>query len=49
MLTYVVHRDYLPYLIPVEVPEYKARDWFHSLLSAVEFIHARGIVHNDIK
>ena len=42
-------RAYLPTLVPVEVEESKARDWFHFLLSGVEFLHARGVVHNDIK
>ncbi|ETW81318.1 hypothetical protein HETIRDRAFT_451140 [Heterobasidion irregulare TC 32-1] len=41
--------DYLPELIPVEVPEIKAKDWFRSLLSGVQFLHKRGVVHNDIK
>ncbi|GBE83047.1 predicted protein [Sparassis crispa] len=38
-----------PRLIPVEVPESHAKDWFHSLLSGIQFIHKRGVVHNDIK
>jgi serine/threonine protein kinase len=42
-------REYLPELVPVEVPEHKARDWFRSLLSGVQFLHSRGVVHNDIK
>ncbi|KAI5123455.1 hypothetical protein M0805_008826 [Coniferiporia weirii] len=45
----IITMEYLPHLVPVEVPEYKAREWFRSLLSAVSFIHARGVVHNDIK
>lgn len=40
---------YLPTLIPVEVDETKARDWFRFLLSAIDFLHCRGVVHNDIK
>jgi serine/threonine-protein kinase GIN4 len=40
---------YLPTLIPVEVEESKAKAWFRSLLSGVEFLHKRGVVHNDIK
>ncbi|KAJ7433039.1 hypothetical protein B0H11DRAFT_773977 [Mycena galericulata] len=40
---------YLPTLVPVEVDESKAREWFHFLLSGVEFLHKRGVVHNDIK
>lgn len=42
-------RSYLPTLIPVEVSETTAKWWFRSLLSAVDFLHRRGIVHNDIK
>lgn len=42
-------REYLPQLVPVEVPEPKAREWFRCLLSAVLFLHSRGVVHNDIK
>ncbi|KAI0081624.1 hypothetical protein K474DRAFT_1671815 [Panus rudis PR-1116 ss-1] len=40
---------FYPELIRVEVPEYNAKGWFHSLLSGVEFLHKRGVVHNDIK
>ncbi|KAF8887180.1 hypothetical protein BD779DRAFT_1528545 [Infundibulicybe gibba] len=40
---------FLPTLVPVEVEETKARQWFRSLLSGVEFLHKRGVVHNDIK
>ncbi|KAL1742344.1 kinase-like domain-containing protein [Schizophyllum fasciatum] len=40
---------YLPTLVPVEVAEPKARLWFKSLLSGVDYLHKRGIVHNDIK
>ncbi|KAF9468652.1 kinase-like domain-containing protein [Collybia nuda] len=40
---------FLPTLIPVEVDEMKAREWFRFLLSGVEFLHKRGVVHNDIK
>jgi serine/threonine protein kinase len=45
----LVHRPYLPQLIPVEVPEPRAKEWLQSLVSAVDFCHRRGIVHNDIK
>ncbi|KAH9948872.1 hypothetical protein B0H21DRAFT_206131 [Amylocystis lapponica] len=38
-----------PRLIPVEVPESHSKEWFRSLLSGVEFLHKRGVVHNDIK
>ncbi|THH31245.1 hypothetical protein EUX98_g2950 [Antrodiella citrinella] len=40
---------YHPRLVPVEVNERHAKEWFHSLLSGVEFLHKRGVVHNDIK
>ncbi|KAI0923171.1 hypothetical protein AcV7_005759 [Taiwanofungus camphoratus] len=40
---------YHPRLVPVEVPESHAKRWFRSLLSGVEFLHKRGVVHNDIK
>jgi serine/threonine protein kinase len=42
-------RDYLPRLVPVEVKETKARQWFISLLGAITFLHSKGVVHNDIK
>ncbi|CAG8775528.1 16486_t:CDS:2, partial [Acaulospora colombiana] len=32
-----------------KVDERKAKSWFESLASAVEFMHARGVAHNDIK
>ncbi|KAL1950380.1 hypothetical protein VTO73DRAFT_5504 [Trametes versicolor] len=38
-----------PRLITVEVSEPHAKEWFRSLLSGVEFLHKRGVVHNDIK
>ncbi|KAH9936578.1 uncharacterized protein B0H18DRAFT_1113952 [Fomitopsis serialis] len=40
---------YHPRLVPVEVPEKHSKPWFRSLLSGVEFLHKRGVVHNDIK
>ncbi|KAJ6461646.1 hypothetical protein DFH09DRAFT_582339 [Mycena vulgaris] len=40
---------FLPTLVPVEVDESKACEWFRFLLSGVEFLHKRGVVHNDIK
>lgn len=42
-------RAYLPTLVPVEVSESRAKEWFKSLLSGVHFLHSRGVVHNDIK
>ncbi|KAH8082009.1 hypothetical protein BXZ70DRAFT_631704 [Cristinia sonorae] len=38
-----------PRLVPVEVSERHAKEWFRSLLSGIAFIHKRGVVHNDIK
>ncbi|KAK7469012.1 hypothetical protein VKT23_003508 [Stygiomarasmius scandens] len=40
---------YHPDLVTVQVSESHARVWFRYLLSAVEFLHKRGVVHNDIK
>lgn len=45
----LVTMEYLPRLVPVEVREPKAKVWFESLLGGVAHLHARGIVHNDIK
>ncbi|OCH84370.1 kinase-like protein [Obba rivulosa] len=45
----LITMPYHPHLVPVEVPEQYSREWFRSLLSGVEFLHKRGIVHNDIK
>ncbi|TFK40865.1 hypothetical protein BDQ12DRAFT_648195 [Crucibulum laeve] len=45
----LITMTYLPTLVPVEVEELKAREWFRFLLSGVEFLHKRGVVHNDIK
>ncbi|KAK7690268.1 hypothetical protein QCA50_006923 [Cerrena zonata] len=45
MITMAYHRK----LVPVEVAEHHAKEWFHSLLSGIEFLHKRGVVHNDIK
>ncbi|SCZ98058.1 BZ3500_MvSof-1268-A1-R1_Chr3-3g06547 [Microbotryum saponariae] len=42
----------MPYysrLMPVALPESRARFYFRGLLSAVEFLHAHGCSHNDIK
>ena len=44
-----MRRAYHPRLITVEVSESHAKEWFRSLLSGVEFLHKRGVVHNDIK
>ena len=43
------YRAYHPRLITVEVSEPHAKEWFRSLLSGVQFLHERGVVHNDIK
>ncbi|KDE06320.1 CAMK protein kinase, variant [Microbotryum lychnidis-dioicae p1A1 Lamole] len=40
---------YYPRLMPVALPESRARFYFRGLLSAVEFLHAHGCSHNDIK
>ncbi|EIN12938.1 kinase-like protein [Punctularia strigosozonata HHB-11173 SS5] len=40
---------YLPRLIPVELPESRAKPWMQSLLSGIVYLHKRGVVHNDIK
>ena len=50
-LTHILinHRAYHPRLITVEVSEPHAKEWFRSLLSGVQFLHERGVVHNDIK
>ncbi|KAF9525504.1 kinase-like domain-containing protein [Crepidotus variabilis] len=45
----LITMSYLPTLVPVEVEESKAQEWFRFLLSGVEFLHTRGVVHNDIK
>ena len=45
----LLSREYLPELVPVEVPEHKAKEWFQSLVSGVQFLHSRGVVHNDLK
>lgn len=45
----LIEMDFLPRLVPVEVREDKAKDWFRALADAVAFLHARGVVHNDIK
>ncbi|KAF6755803.1 kinase-like domain-containing protein [Ephemerocybe angulata] len=45
----MITMSYLPTLIPVEVEESKCREWFRFLLSGVDFLHRRGVVHNDIK
>ncbi|EAU85877.2 CAMK/CAMKL/MARK protein kinase [Coprinopsis cinerea okayama7 len=45
----MITMTYLPTPMPVEVQEVKAREWFRFLLSAVDFLHRRGVVHNDIK
>ena len=46
---HLFNRAYHSRLIPVEVDEPIAKVWFKSLLSGVEFLHIRGVVHNDIK
>lgn len=41
--------DFHPQLMPVALPESRAKGYFVQLLSAVEHLHAHGITHNDIK
>ncbi|PVG00265.1 kinase-like protein [Serendipita vermifera] len=41
--------EFLPTSLPVKVDERKAKAWFETLASGVEFMHARGVAHNDIK
>ncbi|KAL0578154.1 hypothetical protein V5O48_003820 [Marasmius crinis-equi] len=45
----LVTMAYYPDLITVQVAETYARTWFRFLLSAVDYLHKRGVVHNDIK
>ncbi|KIK69680.1 hypothetical protein GYMLUDRAFT_34080 [Collybiopsis luxurians FD-317 M1] len=45
----IVTMAYHPDLITVQVSESHARVWFRYLLSAVQFLHRRGVAHNDIK
>ncbi|CAE6498339.1 unnamed protein product [Rhizoctonia solani] len=45
----LITMQYLPLPVPVEVPEFRAKPWFHALTDAVAFLHQRGVVHNDIK
>ncbi|CAE6423777.1 unnamed protein product [Rhizoctonia solani] len=45
----LITMQYLPIPVPVEVPEFRAKPWFHALTDAVSFLHQRGVVHNDIK
>ncbi|GAA6054668.1 hypothetical protein JCM3770_006378 [Rhodotorula araucariae] len=41
--------DFHPQLMPVALPESRAKVYFRQLLSAVEHLHTHGITHNDIK
>ncbi|GAA5848645.1 hypothetical protein JCM9279_002727 [Rhodotorula babjevae] len=45
----LVVMDFHPQLMPVALPESRAKGYFRQLLSAVEHLHAHGITHNDIK
>ncbi|KAH7097669.1 kinase-like domain-containing protein [Auriculariales sp. MPI-PUGE-AT-0066] len=45
----LIEMPFFPRLVPVEVRESKARHWFRALADGVLFLHARGVVHNDIK
>ncbi|BGP35513.1 hypothetical protein JCM10296v2_007351 [Rhodotorula toruloides] len=41
--------DFHPRLMPVALPESRAKPYFVQLLSAVRHLHSHGIAHNDIK
>ncbi|BGP27775.1 serine/threonine protein kinase [Rhodotorula toruloides] len=41
--------DFHPRLMPVALPESRAKPYFLQLLSAVQHVHSHGIAHNDIK
>ncbi|GAA5830059.1 hypothetical protein JCM11251_006860 [Rhodosporidiobolus azoricus] len=45
----IITMDYHRRLMPVALPESKAKVYFRQLLSAVDHLHAHGISHNDIK
>ncbi|KAF8827785.1 hypothetical protein HHX47_DHR4000105 [Lentinula edodes] len=45
----IITMAFHPDLVTVQVSESHARVWFKHLLSAIQFLHSRGIVHNDIK
>ncbi|KAE9394875.1 hypothetical protein BT96DRAFT_998101 [Gymnopus androsaceus JB14] len=45
----IITMAYHPDLVTVQVSEPHARVWFRYLLSAIQFLHKRGVVHNDIK
>ncbi|GAA6038292.1 hypothetical protein JCM8097_003927 [Rhodosporidiobolus ruineniae] len=45
----IVTMSYHQRLMPVALPESKAKTYFRQLLSAVDHLHSHGISHNDIK
>ncbi|KAI5481803.1 hypothetical protein MNV49_000080 [Pseudohyphozyma bogoriensis] len=45
----LISMDHHPRLMPVELPEVKAKDYFRQLVDAVAFLHREGCSHNDIK
>ncbi|GAA5906348.1 hypothetical protein JCM6882_002706 [Rhodosporidiobolus microsporus] len=45
----IITMPYHQRLMPVAIPESKAKSYFIQLLSAVEHLHQHGISHNDIK
>ncbi|KAK4051610.1 hypothetical protein OIV83_002750 [Microbotryomycetes sp. JL201] len=45
----IIVMDHHPRLIPISLPEQSAKPYFRQLLSAVDYLHARGVTHNDIK
>lgn len=45
----LVVMDFHPRLIPVEMPETRAKRYIAQLLSALDYLHTEGCTHNDIK
>lgn len=41
--------EYHPRLIPVEMSELRAKRYIFHLLSALDYLHANGCTHNDLK
>lgn len=45
----LVVMDYHPRLVPVHLPESRAKPYIAQLLSALEYLHVNGATHNDVK